>query len=383
MKNWSENKIKRMEKYKIIKKEWETMENLKFYEKYKNKWEGIKLIMKREFDIKIFKEKIKKPIQPKKEPIKKGINAWNNEKIEQFKKDYLSLKNEDLEKIYNKCIVTLWSYSKKLGIKRNKKYYNDNVFNNLEIKTNWNKQQINHLKQYANNEYLSLEWAKEKTEHDKESIRYKAKSEGIKIKKRKKKNKKFTKKNLKNIRRSMLYMSRLDIIKKYNITDNRYRKIRKILNICDKLSNKNFKYFKNDMLKCTKCGEIKHKDYFHKEPLKKYIKYRSNCKDCKTFTKYKKDGINGDVTAEQLKFMKKYFKNKCAYCGEIITPKNYTLDHIIPKIKGGTNNINNLVIACFDCNTKKYTMNIEKFYDKSESFTKDNYNKIIEYKKLF
>ena len=42
--------------------------------------------------------------------------------------------------------------------------------------------------------------------------------------------------------------------------------------------------------------------------------------------------------------------NKCQYCG---ATKNLTLDHVIPKSKGGTDTWDNLVVACSSCNTKK------------------------------
>ena len=41
---------------------------------------------------------------------------------------------------------------------------------------------------------------------------------------------------------------------------------------------------------------------------------------------------------------------KCQYCG---CTKNLTLDHIIPKSKGGSDSFANLVVACNSCNTKK------------------------------
>jgi len=42
--------------------------------------------------------------------------------------------------------------------------------------------------------------------------------------------------------------------------------------------------------------------------------------------------------------------NKCQYCG---ATKKLTIDHIIPKSKGGTDDWDNLVVACSSCNTKK------------------------------
>ncbi len=41
---------------------------------------------------------------------------------------------------------------------------------------------------------------------------------------------------------------------------------------------------------------------------------------------------------------------QCQYCG---TPKDLTLDHLIPKSKGGKSSWTNLVTACRHCNSKK------------------------------
>lgn len=42
--------------------------------------------------------------------------------------------------------------------------------------------------------------------------------------------------------------------------------------------------------------------------------------------------------------------NTCAYCN---STKDLTLDHVIPKSKGGLNTWTNLVTACFKCNSRK------------------------------
>lgn len=42
--------------------------------------------------------------------------------------------------------------------------------------------------------------------------------------------------------------------------------------------------------------------------------------------------------------------NKCQYCG---ATKHLTIDHIIPRSKGGGDHWHNLVVACSTCNTKK------------------------------
>lgn len=44
----------------------------------------------------------------------------------------------------------------------------------------------------------------------------------------------------------------------------------------------------------------------------------------------------------------------CAYCGKIfLSPKEATVDHIFPRIKGGTNEMENIVFACKTCNSSK------------------------------
>jgi 5-methylcytosine-specific restriction endonuclease McrA len=45
--------------------------------------------------------------------------------------------------------------------------------------------------------------------------------------------------------------------------------------------------------------------------------------------------------------------HECVYCG---SKKQLTLDHVIPKSRGGSNNWENLVTSCFKCNSKKSNM---------------------------
>jgi 5-methylcytosine-specific restriction endonuclease McrA len=42
--------------------------------------------------------------------------------------------------------------------------------------------------------------------------------------------------------------------------------------------------------------------------------------------------------------------NECAYCG---SKKELTIDHIIPKSRGGKNTWNNLITCCLPCNLRK------------------------------
>ena len=43
----------------------------------------------------------------------------------------------------------------------------------------------------------------------------------------------------------------------------------------------------------------------------------------------------------------------CAYCGKPLTIKDVTLDHVIPRCRGGKTTWENLVVACVMCNDKK------------------------------
>ena len=46
-------------------------------------------------------------------------------------------------------------------------------------------------------------------------------------------------------------------------------------------------------------------------------------------------------------------ENQCQYCAEQFREPELTLDHVIPRSKGGTHTWGNLVAACKSCNQKK------------------------------
>src|SRR5262245_21767086 len=43
----------------------------------------------------------------------------------------------------------------------------------------------------------------------------------------------------------------------------------------------------------------------------------------------------------------------CQYCGKVFDPSELTLDHVIPKSRGGSSNWDNLVACCKRCNNRK------------------------------
>lgn len=58
-------------------------------------------------------------------------------------------------------------------------------------------------------------------------------------------------------------------------------------------------------------------------------------------------------------------KFTCQYCGRQAPEVVIEIDHVLPCSKGGTNDLNNLVTACRDCNRgkseRKITPNIENY----------------------
>ena len=50
---------------------------------------------------------------------------------------------------------------------------------------------------------------------------------------------------------------------------------------------------------------------------------------------------------------RKLAKGVCHYCGQVTSPRELTMDHIVPVARGGRSTKGNLVPACKQCNNKK------------------------------
>ncbi len=46
-------------------------------------------------------------------------------------------------------------------------------------------------------------------------------------------------------------------------------------------------------------------------------------------------------------------RNTCQYCGTVLASSELTLDHVVPRSRGGTSTWENLVACCHPCNRKK------------------------------
>ena len=63
-------------------------------------------------------------------------------------------------------------------------------------------------------------------------------------------------------------------------------------------------------------------------------------------------GAQGKHSLQQIRELKSRQKNKCVACHADVSVK-YHVDHIVPLIKGGTNDITNIQILCPTCNMSK------------------------------
>ena len=68
------------------------------------------------------------------------------------------------------------------------------------------------------------------------------------------------------------------------------------------------------------------------------------------------------MTAKQNKRLRVYQRTqgRCAYCGGRLY-SDFTVDHIIPKSRGGSSEIVNLVPACPECNRRKADRDLPDF----------------------
>ena len=65
------------------------------------------------------------------------------------------------------------------------------------------------------------------------------------------------------------------------------------------------------------------------------------------------------------KFRQSIFESwewKCAYCGKDLDIDSATIDHILPKFKGGHNVKSNMCCCCSSCNREKGSQQLDDWY---------------------
>lgn len=79
------------------------------------------------------------------------------------------------------------------------------------------------------------------------------------------------------------------------------------------------------------------------------------------------------IDKDKRRFINSSWDQRCAYCGAEAT----SLDHIIPKNKGGTNSVSNLVPSCSRCNNSKANLDLVQWYLSQHSFDRSRLERII------
>lgn len=80
-------------------------------------------------------------------------------------------------------------------------------------------------------------------------------------------------------------------------------------------------------------------------------------------------GISTELKRRLLPRLIARYGFRCHYCGIPLeqnglngyNPRGVSFDHVIPKIHGGTDTEDNLVLACRRCNNQKRTQSYEEF----------------------
>ena len=87
--------------------------------------------------------------------------------------------------------------------------------------------------------------------------------------------------------------------------------------------------------------------------------------------------LHATSSAEAKRLWRRDVKEKwdweCAYCGD---RNNLTIDHVIPRCKGGTDFTKNVVCCCSDCNQRKGHEPWEEWFLNQEFFSEEKYQKI-------
>lgn len=90
----------------------------------------------------------------------------------------------------------------------------------------------------------------------------------------------------------------------------------------------------------------------------------------------RKKSVESNYTHEEWESCKKFFHNKCAYCG---TEEKLTQEHFIPLSKGGEYTINNIIPACKSCNCSKQDKDFFDWYKLTDFYSPKREQKILRY----
>ena len=76
--------------------------------------------------------------------------------------------------------------------------------------------------------------------------------------------------------------------------------------------------------------------------------------------------------------IKEHWNHECAYCG---SKNDLTIDHVIPRCKGGSDFSKNVVCCCRDCNQSKGHEHWKLWYVQQDFYDEKRLNKIEDWMK--
>lgn len=149
-------------------------------------------------------------------------------------------------------------------------------------------------------------------------------------------------------------------------------------------SRKRGKYYKSHYQKNKERinRNIKEWQNLHKEKVNKIqIKYRESEKGKQAAIKAshrrratKMMNHKANYSREQLAQVKEAFGNQCAYCG---SEKDLQIDHFIAVANGGSDCIGNFVIACKECNRKKWSADPMQWYKNQPFYSVKRWKRLL------
>ena len=139
---------------------------------------------------------------------------------------------------------------------------------------------------------------------------------------------------------------------------------------------------------CLEKGRAIQKRYRDKDPeswLERTQRHRKKNPHLTFYTtsryQAKLEGAYSDLTQEDARDIYET-ANVCAYCGTdhglIPRKRAVHIDHIIPMVQGGHNTRWNLTKVCNGCNTSKGSASLIDFRERTEAFTQERYDAVIE-----
>ena len=88
----------------------------------------------------------------------------------------------------------------------------------------------------------------------------------------------------------------------------------------------------------------------------------------------KEENIKARALRKSQWWKRKCAKGICYFCGEQISPKELTMEHVVPLIRGGKSSKGNVVPACKKCNNKKKYLLPFEWEEYLERLNKDSWS---------